>query len=70
MIGKNTRSVNEATDQELSDSLIKLNKVIKTHPQKSQKAQSGSFKKVILQEMGRRVAVELTDEQTGGNPFK
>ena len=58
MIGKTTKAVSQATDQDLSDSLVKLNKVIKTHPQKSQKAQAGSFKKVIIQEMGRRVAAE------------
>jgi hypothetical protein len=54
MIGKKSGQVSEATDQEILESLDKLDKVIRTHPQKSQRAQAGSFKAVLLNEMSRR----------------
>ena len=54
MIGRTVREVSEATDQEILDTIAKLDKVVKTHPQKSQKAQAATRRTVLQNELVRR----------------
>ena len=49
-----TEELKAMTDQELHEKLLKLDKVISTHPQKTMRAKAGSTKSVVLNELQRR----------------